>query len=40
MKNGYESLTGQINVEYKKPQVKYPNVLLLNGYADSHCHIE
>ena len=40
VKNGYESLTGQINVEYKKPQVKYPNVLLLNGYADAHGRIE
>lgn len=40
VKNGYESLTGQINVEYKKPQVKYPNILLLNGYADAHGRIE
>ena len=40
VKNGYEALTGQINVEYKKPQVKYPNRLLLSGYVDAHGRIE
>lgn len=32
VKNGYESITGQINVEFLKPQVD--RSLLVNGYAD------
>lgn len=34
VKNGYESITGQINVEYLKPQSE--ESLLVNGYFDSH----
>lgn len=33
VKNGYESTTGQINVEFKKPQADGNN-LAVNGYAD------
>lgn len=40
VKNGYEAVTGQINVEYKKPQQKYPNWLAVNGYADLRGRIE
>lgn len=32
VKNGYESITGQINIEYLKPQTDQS--LLVNGYAD------
>lgn len=32
VKNGYESVTGQINIEYIKPQSEQS--LLVNGYAD------
>lgn len=32
VKNGYESITGQINVEYLKPQTDQS--LLINGYVD------
>ena len=40
VKNGYEAVTGQINVEYKKPHQKYPNWLAVNGYADMRGRIE
>ena len=40
VKNGYEAVTGQINVEYKKPQQKYPNWFAVNGYADMRGRIE
>lgn len=32
VKNGYESVTGQINIEFLKPQV--PTSLTVNGYVD------
>ena len=38
VKNGYESITGQINVEYKKPQAD-PS-LEVNLFADSKARIE
>ena len=38
VKNGYESITGQINVEYKKPQAD-PSVEV-NLFADSKSRIE
>ena len=38
VKNGYESITGQINVEYKKPQAE-PS-LEVNLYGDSKSRIE
>lgn len=38
VKNGYESITGQINVEYKKPQAT-PS-LEVNLYGDSKSRIE
>lgn len=34
VKNGYEAITGQINLEYTKPNTPHPNWLLVNGYAD------
>lgn len=38
VKNGYESITGQIDIEYLKPQD--PSGLVLNGYFDSNLKIE
>ena len=38
VKNGYESITGQINVEYLKPQME--EELDLNLFVDSHLKIE
>lgn len=38
VKNGYESITGQINVEMKKPQLD-PS-LSINGYADHRGRVE
>lgn len=38
VKNGYESITGQMNVEYKKPQTADP--LSLNMYADAEGRYE
>lgn len=38
VKNGFESITGQINVEYLKPDD--PSGLALNGYFDSHLKAE
>ncbi len=38
VKNGYESVTGQINVEFLKPQTE--DNLLLNGYADHQGRVE
>ncbi len=40
VKNGYEALTGQINVEYKKPQQADPDWLALNAYADLDGRLE
>lgn len=40
VKNGPEAITGQINVEYKKPHTPYPNWLLVNGYADARGRYE
>ncbi len=40
VKNGYEALTGQINVEYKKPQASDPDWLALNAYADLDGRVE
>lgn len=40
VKNGYESITGQINVEYKKPQQPNPDLLALNAYADIDGRVE
>lgn len=38
VKNGYESITGQINIEMKKPQADQE--LALNGYADTNEKVE
>lgn len=38
VKNGYESITGQINVEYKKPDNS--EKLYLNGYVNNHTKVE
>ena len=38
VKNGFESITGQINVEYKKPQT--PNSMEVNLFADSKSRVE
>ena len=38
VKNGYESITGQINIEMKKPQADQE--LALNGYADINAKAE
>lgn len=38
VKNGFESITGQINVEYKKPQT--PNSLEVNLFGDSKSRME
>ncbi len=38
VKNGYEAVTGQINVEYRKPQTE--STLQLNGYLDSKLKAE
>ncbi|MFP4544547.1 MAG: TonB-dependent receptor domain-containing protein [Candidatus Kapaibacterium sp.] len=38
VKNGYESITGQINVEYKKANTSEP--LFLNFYADNYQKVE
>lgn len=35
VKQGYEAITGQINVEYKKPQQPSPDRLLLNLYTNT-----
>lgn len=40
VKNGYEAITGQINIEYKKPQQPDPNYFAANGYADMRGRIE
>lgn len=40
VKNGYEPITGQVNVELKKPHELYPNRLLVNGYGDIHGRFE
>ena len=40
VKNGYEAITGQINVEYKKPHQPYPNYFAANGYADMRGRLE
>lgn len=40
VKNGPEAITGQINLEYKKPHTPYPNWLLINGYADARGRYE
>jgi len=34
VKQGYEAMTGQINVEYKKPHQHEPDYLFVNAYAD------
>lgn len=38
VKNGYESITGQINIEYKKPDE--PEKFFINGYANQLGKIE
>ena len=38
VKNGYESISGQIDVEYQKPQDE--EGLILNGYLDSELKLE
>lgn len=38
VKNGYESITGQINIEIKKPQA--PQEVMANGYADLNGKLE
>lgn len=40
VKNGYEAITGQINMELKKPHQPFPNYLAINGYADMRGRIE
>ncbi len=40
VKNGYEAMTGQINVEYKKPQMPNPDWLMINGYGDKNGSVE
>lgn len=40
VKNGFEPITGQVNVELKKPNELYPNRLLVNGYGDLHGRFE
>ena len=40
VKNGYEAMTGQINVEYKKPQQHEPDLLFVNLYGDSDTRLE
>jgi len=40
VKNGYEALTGQINVEYKKPQQSDADLLAVNLFGDSGGKIE
>lgn len=35
VKNGYEALTGQINVEYKKPQQPDPDWMAINLFGDT-----
>lgn len=38
VKNGYESISGQINIEIKKPQA--PQEVMANGYADLNGKLE
>jgi len=38
VKNGYESITGQINVEFKKPQA--PKFIEANFYVNTHAKME
>ncbi|MBU2650389.1 MAG: TonB-dependent receptor [Bacteroidetes bacterium] len=38
VKNGYESITGQINIEYKKPDNS--EKLYLNAYVNNHTKVE
>ncbi len=38
--NGYEAMTGQINVELQKPDELLANRLLINGYANSFGRVE
>lgn len=40
VKQGYEAMTGQINVEYKKPQQPDPDFLAVNLYGNSKGRIE
>lgn len=40
VKNGYEALTGQINVEFKKPQQPEPDYLAVNLFGDTGGRIE
>lgn len=40
VKNGYEALTGQINVEYKKPQVEDADWVSVNLFASSMLRLE
>ncbi len=40
VKNGYEGITGQINVEYKKPHQAHPHRFAANGYADLRGRLE
>ena len=40
VKNGYEAITGQINVEFKKPQTPEADILTANLYADSDSRYE
>lgn len=40
VKNGYEAITGQINLDYKKPHQLYPHLLSVNGYADWRGRLE
>lgn len=40
VKNGYEAVTGQINVEYKKPQQPDADLVAVNLYGDSDARIE
>ena len=40
VKQGYEAMTGQINVEYKKPQQHDPDYLAVNFYGNSKGRIE
>lgn len=40
VKNGYEAITGQINVEYLKPQQPDADLVAVNLYGDSEARIE
>lgn len=40
VKQGYEAMSGQINVEYKKPQQPDPDWVAVNAYGDSEGRVE